>query len=275
MTVQELCEGIGLQEEIQREVEAFCQSFDFGTVKGYLDQLKRADGEREAREQLKQRFKEDGRQIKMLSCMLVCAADLFEWYQENGIPETIFYDTMKCFPRFIEECRAIDGSYAFDREWWTSRQVGGRLFRIGQLEFEMKRSEDHPVISIHIPSDADFSEETCDGSIEAAMKFFEEHFPEFSDVDYICNSWLLAPALRGLLPEESNILNFQGRFIIKEVDDTDTEYLEWVYQVRNCGIEFLPENTSLQKNMKQYLLNGGKIGSATGVMSRRPADGAA
>lgn len=195
--------GGRLESSLVSEVLTFSRTFDFGSVKGHLEGLKLVDSEREAMELLKQVFGEDDRQIKMLSCMLMCAADLFERYQENGIPQTIYFEMMKCFPRFIEECKAIDGRYAFDRDWWMSRQVGGRLFRIGELEYEMTKMKGRMEISIHIPSDADFSDEKCDESIEAATKFFEKHFPEFSNGDYVCHSWLLAPALRGLLPEKS------------------------------------------------------------------------
>ncbi len=268
ISIEELCERIELQSEIKKEVMFFCNGFDFSTLNPYLQMLKQRETEAEARRILKQLFGNDDRQIKMLSCMLFCAAEIYKWYQKKGISEEIYTDTMKCFTRFIEECKAITGVYAFDREWWTSRQISGRLFRIGALEYEMKFLDNCPVVSLHIPSDALFTEESCNRSISMAKIFFETYFTSFAQANYICHSWLLAPELKELLGEDSNILKFQRRFDIQKVDYNSYEYIEWIYKVRSCAVEDLPEKTSLQRNMKQYLLHSNRIGTALGIMKR-------
>lgn len=266
ISIEELCEGIELQNEVKSAVLDFYQHFDFSAVDSYLQMLKNKETQAEARDSLKAVFGNDNRQIKILSCMLFCAAELYAWYREKGISEEIYFDTMKCFTRFIEECKTMTGVYAFDRDWWTSRQVGGTLFRIGALEYEMKEFNGQPVISLHIPSDANFTEESCNSSIAMAKDFFATYFEEYADADYICHSWLLAPELKELLCENSNILKFQRRFKIQKVDYGDTGYIEWVYKVKNCAIQDLPEKTSLQKRMKQYLLQSNQIGLGLGIM---------
>lgn len=173
---------------------------------------------------------------------------------------------MRCFTRFIAECETITKTPAFDREWWTARQVAMTLFRIGELEYEMLHENNVPVISMHIPSDSILTAENCDKSIEMAKRFFTEHFPEFEKSDYICDSWLLAPELSALLPENSHILAFQKRFHIQKVDYSGTEYVEWVFKTRGQCIADFPEQSTLQKNMKKHLLNGGKIGNGVGVL---------
>lgn len=77
----------------------------------------------------------------MLYCQLESARRVYEKYQVMGIGEKIFFDTMKCFPRFMDEYQAQNGSRYFDRSWWTYRQTSMRLFRIGALEYEMAESE--------------------------------------------------------------------------------------------------------------------------------------
>lgn len=263
-----LCNKIHLQQAIQDEVMAYYQTEDFAAVHSITSGLKSMETEAGTRHRLEQLLGEDTRKIKMLTCMLQCAAELYTWYQEKGISETIFVDTMCCFTRFIEECRQITGQYAFDREWWTARQISGNLFRIGELEYEMLNGESDPVVGIHIPSDSVLTGERCDRSLETAGKFFAEFFPEYRDRDYICHSWLLAPELCGLLSKDSNIIAFQHRFDIRRVDYEDTDYIEWVFQSRGVPIADLPESTGLQRNMKRHLLNNGKIGTGYGVLMR-------
>ena len=264
-----LCNKIHLQKEIQNEVLSYYQTDDFAAAYPVTSGLKNMETEADARAKLGQLLGEDPQKIKMLTCMLVCAAELYSWYEEKGISETVFVDTMCCFTRFIEECRNITGQYAFDREWWTARQVSGNLFRIGELEYEMLDRESEPVISIHIPSDAILTGERCDMSLENAKEFFATFFPEYQDRDYICNSWLLAPELCSLLSQDSKILAFQHRFKIQEADYSDTDYIEWVYKTRDVPIADLPEDTGLQRNMKRHLLNGGRIGTGYGILSDR------
>lgn len=277
MTIETLCKNICLQPEIEEEVLAFCASFDMEAVRDELEKLKDMEQEKEARSRLNRLFSdlapgENDRHVPMLACMLTCAAELFYWYETWGISETIFTETMKCFPRFIGECREITGRYAFDREWWTARQIGGRLFRLGALEYETTVRDGRPVISIHIPSDADLSGDSCEKSIAMAQEFFRRHagaFPGYDTAPRICHSWLLAPELEGLLEKESRILKFQKRFILEAVDYEEEDYLEWVFwrrpeSVRREGYKCLPEKTSLQKRMKAHLLNGGKIGAGLG-----------
>ncbi|MDE7299937.1 MAG: acyltransferase domain-containing protein [Lachnospiraceae bacterium] len=279
-----LCNGIDLQQGIQNEVMEYYRSEHFRRIRNIADGLKRMESEAAARAELTKFFGEDEKRVKMLTCMLSCAAEQYQWYEKKGISETIFWDTMRCFTRFIGECRKITGIDAFDREWWTARQVSGTLFRIGTLEYEMQycgqtcdmhrdiQEESEPQISIHIPSDADLTPDCCDRSIADATIFFERHFPEFRSADYICHSWLLAPELTGLLPEASRILAFQKRFSIRRVDYSESEFIEWVFKTRNVETADLPEQTTLQKNMKRHLLNGGKIGSGFGVLAGRKAN---
>lgn len=140
------------------------------------------------------------------------------------------------------------------------------MFRIGELEYEMKHINDKPVIDIHIPSDADFSKNACDESLNFAHRFFAKFFPEYENCEYRCHSWLLAPELRNMLSPETNIINFQDRFVIVDKGEPDTEFIEWLYNTKSKNYENLPENTSLQRNMKRYLLSGGTICNAVGIL---------
>ena len=201
----------------------------------------------------------------MLTLQLLAAAESRERWEQMGIPEEIFLDTMKCFSRFLRETRVRLGRDCFDRGWWTWRQLSMRLFRLGTLEYELLPQRG--LVSVHIPSDADLSPEAVDASLETAREFFRKFYPAYAGADFVCESWLLSPELPPFLPEGSRILGFQQRFSLHETDPEPMDCLEWLFRVpENTPLECLPETTSLQRKVKKHLLSGGKIGTAVGVL---------
>lgn len=221
----------------------------------------------EGADDLKKLFPDDENGWKKLKCMLLAALRARKFYEMKKIPDRVFIDTMKCFSRFVREHNDCYGSYGFDREFWTGRQTSLLLFRLGELEYELSAYEEKKAISIHIPSGSDMSEEKITDSLQRAKDFFGRYFPEYADAIYMCRSWLLYPALQRLLPENSKILRFQNRFKIVETDETVEAYKQWVYKNARLSPEQFPENTSLQRNMKRYILQGGKIGEGTGILA--------
>ena len=194
------------------------------------------------------------------------------WGAWAGIPEKIWLDTMKCYTRFIGEHRRACGRDGFDRGAWTVRQTEARLFRIGELEYELCRKAG-PEIALHIPSDTVLEPERLNDSLREARAFLAARFPEFAQAPVTCESWLLSPVLRELLPENSRILRFQQAFDLTETDPADDAALEWVFHLTAAqreGLELrtLPEETTLQRRMKRLLLEGKHPGSARGKLVR-------
>ncbi|MBD5150897.1 MAG: DUF5596 domain-containing protein [Oscillibacter sp.] len=207
-----------------------------------------------------------------LAAALGGACHAREVYRENGVAEDVFFATMGCFARFLRETREITGKWAFDRGFWTWRQTGGRLFRLGTLEFEYLPEE--RALSVHIPSDAVLSRKELDRSYDWAERFFAGEGRAFcyqgQPAEFRCGSWLLAPALDKLLPEESGIRRFAGDYRLSEVREDDREFYRWLFKCEPpLPAEDLPEGTSLQRSAKAYLAAGGKIGSARGVLARK------
>ena len=71
---------------------------------------------------------------------------------------------------------------------------------------------------------------------------------------------MMSPALPQLLPATSNILAFQRRFEVLRVQEDSLGVLDWVFPPHSEVSAALPENTSLQRRMKAFLLAGGKVG---------------
>lgn len=269
MTVQELCKRIQLQESVAERVNTFISSYDFTDLEATLQDLINPETAKSAYEKLISVFPEDEDKIKMLSCYLIGVSRVYDRYQEMGISDEIFTETFKCFTRFIEECKVKTGKYAFDRAFWTWRQASMLLFRIGELEYEMLEENGKKEISVHIPSDAKMKDADIDASIKVAKEFFATHYPEYSDSDYVCDSWLLSPKLKELLGEESNIIRFQNRFKITSEDKEAKDIFEWLFKTsEDADIATLPEDTSLQRKAKALLLQGDNIGIAAGVMKK-------
>lgn len=267
MELLELCDKIGLQPQMRLKIKTELLHLPLEELDQLLLDFMDAQKAQETYRFLSEFITQDDEHVKMLICYLICACRTYERYQEMNVSDTIFFDTMKCFPRFIGECEKRTGKLFFDRGWWTWRQVSMRLFRIGELEYEIKEFEELPAIGIHIPSDADFSKEQVNKSLEMAKQFFKEHYPKYDSCKYICHSWLLAPELRELLGKDSNILQFQNRFELISIDSLEKEFFEWLFQVPvETDYQILPENTSLQKKVKQRLLKGERISSGFGVL---------
>ena len=218
---------------------------------------------------------EDDNGAGILIRQLMIAADSRKYGAWKGIPEEIWMETMKCFPRFISEHRRSYGRDGFDRYGWTTRQIGAKLFRIGELEYELTEDkEGRKEIGLHIPSDTKLETERMNASLKAADAFIRERFPEWDGVPKTCESWLLSPALKDLLPEGSRILRFQEAFELEEIYPEDDAALEWVFYVaegqrKELDISRLPENTSLQRKMKAMIMKGRKPGAAKGVLLQK------
>lgn len=266
MELETLCKKIEMPEEVTEKVIAAAENMDFSLLKKSVEKFRSRESRMDGVKELRIKLGEDPLGFKMLACMLTTAGFTYVKYKEKQIDEKIYFDTFACFSRFVKEHRVSYGCYGFDREWWTPRQVAMQLFRIGELEYEMAKKDRKNQISIHVPSDAKLTRESCRISLQNAITFFQKFYLEYYNVNYICDSWLLSPNLKQVLDENSNILKFQSAFQVTKFNPDDTEFMEWVFKDPAIPVEELPEETSLQRNLKAYLKNGGKIGCAYGIL---------
>lgn len=263
-----LCHAIGLPRECRIEVCRFRRSLAFDTLlpkaSPLLEELFNPATWDRALADLKALLGDDPQGMKILTLMLVCCGETWKLYDSLGISNEIYIATLKCFPRFIEEHFESYGTYGFDRDFWTMREISGHLFRLGALEFELTVEDRAKAVYIHIPSDADLSCRARRSSYTAARTFIRRFFPAYADAPFLCTSWLLSPALKECLPESSRILSFQSEYEVTEVFPNHDQFLTWVYKRPDIPLADLPEDTSLQRNLKKYLLAGRKVGEAAG-----------
>lgn len=280
----DLCEKIGMPEEAARRIADASGSYDFSALAQPAGLLFDCRTGPEGVKEIEARTRDcENAPFIWLAVWLGAALRTKELYGRKGIADSVFYATMGCFTRFVKEHRESFGVYGFDRSYWAYRQIAMRLFRLGTLEYEMTKytggdavldgvaalARGDDILSVHIPSDARLDGENCHESYRLAEAFFGEHYPDYRYRAFYTNTWLLSPALPRLLPASSGILNFQNDYRIFSFDEDSNGYKVWVYKKPDLEPADFPENTSLQRNMKKYVLGGGRIGAAAGIAERK------
>lgn len=263
MDMETLCAGIQLPQDVFWCVSAFLNACDWKRMEAHVMALTVPESADQAYKTLLEILGDDD--MGMLACQLQAAVMVHSRYQDMGIPDEIYYATMACFTRFLEETRRRTGKWYYDRAFWSYRQTSMVIYRIGELEYELCLEK--KAVSVHIPTDACFTPEAVDTSLLQAKDFLKRFHPEYAGYSFICHSWLLSPELGKLLKETSNILSFQRRFSIQSVQPEEREFIQWLYEAEETTpVQALPEDTSLRRSVKELLLRGGNIGAARGVM---------
>lgn len=257
-----LCEALHMPAEVTEQVLQIAETLDFTVLAPDLEKLFLPDSWDAALQQLKKQLAPDPQGFKMLTCHLLCALKTRENYRAKGIDDEIFLGTMDCFPRFVGEHLVSYGKYGFDRDFWTPRQLGCIIFRVGRLEYELGDG----LVDIHIPSGGNLNRDAITQSLAQGREFIARYYPEWKDLPMVCHSWLLSPTLTMLLPETSGIRVFQSFFRITPTGEEDNSYLEWCYKRMDLATKELPEDTSLQRTLKAHLLAGNPFLDAKGVL---------
>jgi hypothetical protein len=266
-----LCEMLELPGKVKDQMLAYKRERQSVLDKHLIEQLKKRECWDETISEIKERIGEDANGFFILSELLTYScSETYKRYRELEINEDIFIATMKFCTGFINGHKRTYGDYAFTWAWWMPRQVSLQEFRIGELEFEFVDGT-KPQISVHIPDDANMEPDCVQETFRKFQNFLERYFPEWVNIDLYCESWMLSPALEQLLPSDSNIIRFKKLFYVESIDYESMAVLDWVYPGAQPDIPSLPERTSLQKKMKQFLLAGGKVGWAKGILIRHPA----
>lgn len=204
--------------------------------------------------------------IRFLYCFSRMAWELYtsgEWEKRCQIfrevslcEEQIFWDTFYDLTLWCEDYVKKHGTYGFVQYDWIWRHLDGSLFRLGRLQFEVLEN----LIHIHIPAGVPLEIQEVKQSLEMAKKVWGTKKP------YVCHSWLLDPALQQILKKESNILQFQKLFRISSVDHETREAEERIFGEVKEALEEYPAHTSLQKQAREYLMEGKLLGNGYGML---------
>jgi len=137
---------------------------------------------------------------------------------------------------------------------------------LSKADWEQVLCDDDLVPRIHIPRQGSFDEAAVQASIDRAREIFATCYPDMPFKAIFCESWLLSEDLKDFLKPESKILAFQNRFIKVPLKSEGADAFDFVYPLPIGYRDYpnLPEDTSLQKAIKERYLNGGYVYEGAG-----------
>lgn len=145
---------------------------------------------------------------------------------------------------------------------WGTYFINIRLIEVGRLQYE--RCENY--IKIHIPANDKLDINEVKESLNNSKLYIEKYF-NMKDYKYYCNSWLLSKQIHSIVDKNSNIYKFYDLFDVEDGESCIDDILNFVYQLLEIkNYANLPENTTLQRNIKKYLLNGNNIKLGKGIL---------
>ena len=196
-------------------------------------------------------------------------------YEKKNISEEIYYNTMLDLKWKLTETYNLYGIWgAFVAHWFRELFTLER-FALGRLQFDITElgesygeyNKDAKAVNVHIPPMGKLNHSDCIDAYKQAFEFFKDYKKD-GKMLFCCHSWLLHPAMEEILPQTSNILIFKNDYHILRVDNREPFREAWRIFYRDCDtckIEDYPEDTSLRKKVKKWLLAGNKMGAALGA----------
>lgn len=148
----------------------------------------------------------------------------------------------------------------------SGRAMSGAL-KYPKDRYEKVLSKGDCVLSVHIPVEGELSTEACDSSYKRAKEVFAKFFPTLDVKGFVCYSWMMSPELKLYVKENSRILGFASKYVKFPIHTEGEDVLNFVFYLKFKTYEDLPEDTSLQRNLKALYLNGGKLYEYGGIFA--------
>lgn len=198
-------------------------------------------------------------------------------YEEHGLSEELFKNTMLDLRYKLEECKAVKGVIGTFVVPWFGGFFDLHRFAFGRLQFEVmpfeknyekddkKLTPQSKVINVHIPrTGTPLSPDLCEAAFAEAESFFANEVDK--NVAFVCHSWLLYPENKNILSPHTNTYKFMERFdIIESEDDKDGNDLWRLFDTDERNPDRLPATSSMRNAYISHLKNGGRVGSGYGV----------
>lgn len=145
--------------------------------------------------------------------------------------------------------------------------VERELTEISKAEWELCLSDKDPVLRIHIPPDGSFDHESIQRAYRRTREVFAASYPELAFKAFFCSSWLMSDDLYEILKPTSNILGFQSDFVKIPWKSSGGLVFMFAFSAGPsipADIDSLPEETSMQRKIKERYRNGGYVHEGAG-----------
>ena len=135
-----------------------------------------------------------------------------------------------------------------------------------KTHWELLAKAGDKALSMHLPRGADIREENVRKACAAAREIIKKCNPDYVDAPIYCSSWLLDPGNEEILGPDSNVVHFGKLFARIPTKSTGRAANGFVFPGKPLADADLPEDTRLQRGLKQRYLNGGYSYAFTGIL---------
>lgn len=159
-----------------------------------------------------------------------------------------------------EDDNAVEGYYLNPCGFVENKKV-----TLLKEEYEVALDKDDWLIALHIPAGEGYTPERVRGSMKLAVDFYQKYYPELDIKGFWSESWLYDKRLSLMIGKGKNITNVQEEFFCYSGGwDGEMLYIH-LFRDMEAKLEESICTTTLQKNAKQFLLDGGRFCS-TGMV---------
>ena len=199
----------------------------------------------------------------------------YEIHKNNIIKYKLDINQINIHKKRIKECFENDLIYRkyngvrISQMLWAVYFIRVRIIEVGRLQYQYECSENNvSIIKIHIPKDKNLNLTEVIYSIKESKSELKKIF-KFNTTKYICNTWLLSNQIYNIIDKKSNISYFHNLFDIKDGEDCINDILNFVYGLNECSdYKKLSEDTTLQRKVKEKLLDGQKFYLGLGILKK-------
>lgn len=198
-------------------------------------------------------------------------------YSEKGIDMQIYRNSVLDLKWKLEECKAVKGICGSFVSPWFCGFFDLTRFALGRLQFEVVtmwqdyekngvrlEKDKSKVINVHIPrTGTPLDKESCDKAYAQAREFFRVQVGE--GCAFVCDSWLLYPENKNILPPHSNTYRFMSEYDIIGWEVNNGEDLWRLFDTEEKNPDRLPADSSMRRCYIDHLKSGGRVGCGFGV----------
>ena len=218
-----------------------------------------------------------------MAFILSCTPRMYELYEEEGIDEEIYWEgLLDLRAKLLEcmECKGVPGTFVggWFNGWFRLTRFALGRFQYEPISYNFGKAVElpcgetllpgNPIAKMHIPSTGvPLTDEVRNASYKKAYDFLSKRF-KTNKVFLCCSSWLLFGRHPEFLPENSNILKFMSDFHLTAsvVEENFGNSWRLFGKYADGEVKDYPENNSLRRAYKKWLLDGNKTGSGWGCM---------
>lgn len=213
-----------------------------------------------------------------LILLLSCIPEAKLRYAQAGIPENIYWDSMKDIRFKMEETHTVYDIWGVYCGPWLAMLLQQKCICLGRLQFEPLHSHcgcvigEHTLqkgdllLNVHIPSFGKLLYEDVLDAYRQAAQFFQDKFP--NRLIWIqAETWILYPPVMQLLPE-GNLRTWAKDYqvVLACIDPKQDDRYRIFQKPSSTPVQEYPEKNPLQRQLKAWLLEGNQMGIGFGYL---------